>query len=380
MRVGIISPYSLTLPGGVQAQVLGLARALTKLSHQVRVLAPCDGAPPQAGVTALGASIPTASNGSVAPIAPDFACTLRTVRALRDEQFDVLHLHEPLCPGPTQTALFIRSAPIVGTWHAAGGSRAYSIPGVRWLASRVNLRVAVSQDARDMAARALGGEYEVAFNGIELDRFAADFARPEQQADLSGLSGQVVPQDPLSDSFSGKTICYVGRHEPRKGLSVLLKAMEYLGDDVRLWVMSTGPQTAELKSRYGYDQRIEWLGQINEAEKVLRMRQADVFCVPSLRGESFGVVLAEAMAAETPVVASDLAGYRNVACKGDEALLVRPDDPAQLAAGLKRVLSEPDLASDLVAAGRRRAQELSMDRLASQYVTYYERAIALAAG
>ncbi len=351
--------------------MLGLARALSKAGHQVRVLAPCDGAPPQAGVTPLGASIPTVSNGSIAPIAPDFACTLRTVRALRDEAFDVLHLHEPLCPGPCQTALIMRSAPIVGTWHAAGTSKAYLIPGVRWLAKRVNLRVAVSQDARDMAASALGGEYEVAFNGIELERFA-DPTGPG----LKGSSAIEHPSQFGEGPVVGKTIAYVGRHEPRKGLSVLLNAMEYLGDNVRLWVMSVGPQTEELKRRYGFDQRIEWLGQVREAEKVWRIRKADVFCVPSLRGESFGVVLAEAMAAETPVVASDLPGYRNVVCKGDEALLVRPDDPAALAAGLKRVLTEPSLADQLVAAGSQRAQELSMDRLAEQYVTYYERAIS----
>ncbi len=366
MRVGIVSPYSLTLPGGVQAQVLGLARALSKAGHQVRVLAPCDGAPPQAGVTPLGASIPTATNGSIAPIAPDFACTLRTVRALRDEAFDVLHLHEPLCPGPCQTALIMRSAPIVGTWHAAGTSKAYLIPGVRWLANRINLRVAVSQDAREMAANALGGEYEVAFNGIELERFS----------EPNSTNSPEHPSQFGDSPAIGKTIAYVGRHEPRKGLSVLLNAMEYLGDNVRLWVMSVGPQTEELKRRYGFDQRIEWLGQVTEAEKVWRIRQADVFCVPSLRGESFGVVLAEAMATETPVVASDLPGYRNVVCEGDEALLVRPDDPAALAAGLKRVLTEPLLADQLIAAGSQRAQELSMDRLAEQYVNYYERAIS----
>lgn len=365
MRVGIVSPYSLTLPGGVQSQVLGLARALSAAGHQARVLAPCDGAPPQAGVTPLGASIPTASNGSIAPIAPDFACTLRTVRALRDEVFDVLHLHEPLCPGPCQTALIMHSTPIVGTWHAAGASKAYLIPGVRWLAKRVQVRVAVSSDARDMAERALGGKYEVVFNGVELQHFTAA---------PNGVA------DPIATSNQGPTIAYVGRHEPRKGLSVLLEAMSRLGADVRLWVMSAGPQTEELKQRHGHDSRIEWLGQITDTEKVARIREADVFCVPSLRGESFGVVLAEAMAARTPVVASDLPGYRNVVIRGDEALLVRPDDPVALATALQRVLAEPELARDLAIAGRRRAEELSMDRLAAMYVGFYEQAIHKAPG
>src|SRR4051794_40358637 len=104
MRVGLISPYSLTVPGGVQGQVLGLARALRTSGHDVRVLGPCDGPPPDGGVTPLGNSVPTAANGSVAPLAPDPSAQLRTIRALRDEAFEVLHLHEPLCPGPTMTS------------------------------------------------------------------------------------------------------------------------------------------------------------------------------------------------------------------------------------------------------------------------------------
>ena len=354
MRIGIISPYSLTSAGGVQVQVLGLARALAANGHDTRVLAPCDGAPPQTGVTPLGASIPTFANGSVAPIAPDFACTLRTVRALRDEEFDVLHLHEPLCPGPTQTALFLRSAAIVGTWHAAGGSLAYLVPGTRWLASRIDIRAAVSADAAEMAHNGVGGEYELVFNGVELDHF--DDAIPKRNG--------------------APTIAYIGRHEPRKGLTVLLEAMSRLPEGIRLWVMSRGPQTEELQRRYQRDTRIEWLGRVSESEKLARIKGADVFCVPSLHGESFGVVLLEAMAARTPVVASDLGGYRNVVRVGDEAQLVPPGDPDALATALIDVFKRPDRAADLVAAGRQRAEQFSMARLADIYVDMYERAIA----
>ena len=134
VRVGVICPYSLTLPGGVQGQVLGLARALRTLGHDVGVLGPCDGPPPEPGVIPLGVSIPTAANGSVAPVAPDISAQLRTIRAIRDEEYDVFHLHEPLAPGPTQTALFVKPGPMVGTFHAAGGSAAYAWlrPLVRW--------------------------------------------------------------------------------------------------------------------------------------------------------------------------------------------------------------------------------------------------------
>src|SRR5882724_2650474 len=158
MRVGIISPYSLSLPGGVQAQVLALARALRDKGHHARVLGPCDGPPPDSSVTPLGNSIPTAANGSVAPLAPDPSAQLRTIRALRDENFDVVHVHEPCCPGPTMTAMLFKNAPLIGTFHAAGTSASYTwLNGpVRWLANRLDHRCAVSEDAYRLAHGSLG--------------------------------------------------------------------------------------------------------------------------------------------------------------------------------------------------------------------------------
>ena len=123
----MVSPYSVSVPGGVQAQVLGLARELRRIGHEVRVLAPCDGPPPEPFVTPLGNSLPTAANGSVAPLAPDPSAAMRTIRALNDEAFDVIHLHEPIVPGPTVTALLLKLAPTVGTFHAAGDSTSYRV-------------------------------------------------------------------------------------------------------------------------------------------------------------------------------------------------------------------------------------------------------------
>jgi phosphatidylinositol alpha-mannosyltransferase len=351
VRIGIISPYSLTLPGGVQGQILGLARALRTAGHEVRVLGPCDGPPPDAGVTPVGNSVPTYANGSVAPIAPDPSAQLRTIRALRDEAFDVVHVHEPLCPGPTQTAMFFKTAPLVGTFHAAGGSKAYTwfSPGVKWLSKKLDLRCAVSEDAERMARDALGGSYTVLFNGVEVESFSKATPWPTE----------------------GPTIFFIGRHEPRKGLAVLLEAMSELPPHVRLWIASDGPETQLLRQRVAGDNRIEWLGRIDDREKAARLRGADVFCAPSLRGESFGVVLLEAMAADTPVVASDLPGYANVARYGKDALLVPPGDATALAEGLRRMLTEPTLAGDYAASGTQRARELSMDRLAERYVKLY---------
>lgn len=349
MRIGLVSPYSLTVPGGVQGQVLGLARALRAQGHEAVVLGPCDGPPPDVGVIALGNSIPTASNGSVAPIAPDLSCALRTIRATWDEQFDVIHLHEPLVPGPCQTSLLLNAAPMVGTWHAAGSSKAYLVPGVRWMASRLRRRVAVSPAAEEMARDALGGHYQILFNGIEVSRFAKAEPWPTE----------------------APTVLFLGRHEQRKGLAVLLAALDRIRGDLRVWVAGEGPQTAELRQRYARDPRVEWLGTVPEGEKLSRLAGADVACFPALGSESFGVVLAEAMAAGTTVVASGIAGYRNVATHEVDALLAEPGDAESLARALDRALHDAATARRLVEAGRERAEQLSMDRLAEAYLRIY---------
>ncbi|MGH9263124.1 MAG: glycosyltransferase family 4 protein [Acidimicrobiales bacterium] len=357
MRVGLMSPYSVSLPGGVQGQILGLARALRSQGHQVRVLGPCDGAPPEVGIIPLGNSIPTAANGSMAPVAPDPSNALRTISALRAEEFDVVHLHEPIAPGCTVTTLVYSSAPMVGTFHAAGTSAAYRwlAPLTRWLAGRLAIRCAVSEDARDLAARHLGGEYVLLHNGIDVERFTKATPWPTE----------------------GPTVLFLSRHEERKGLDVLVKALPALPAHARIWVASDGPDTARLKAAAAGDGRVEWLGRIDEEEKIRRLRGADVLCAPSLRGESFGIILLEAMAAETPIVASDIPGYRNVIGDGDAAaILVPPGDSGALGAALRRVLEDPGLAACLAAAGDARAATFSMDALAERYVDLYRSAIA----
>ena len=181
MRIGLVCPYSLTVPGGVQGQVLGLARELRRLGHEARVLGPCDGPPPESFVTPLGNSLPTAANGSVAPIAPDASAALRTIRALNDEAFDIVHVHEPLAPGPTMTSVLMHPAPMVGTFHAAGRSTSYRFASgpLRWAAGRIDRKVVVSKDAMELVQSHLGGEYDILFNGVEIHLIASTAPTPD---------------------------------------------------------------------------------------------------------------------------------------------------------------------------------------------------------
>jgi len=355
LRIAMVSPYSLTIPGGVQHQVLGLAREMRRMGHEVRVLGPCDGPPPEAFVTPLGNSLPTAANGSTAPLAPDPSAALRTLRALNDEAFDILHLHEPMAPGPTVAALMLRIAPMVGTFHASGEVAWYRRvkKGVEWLSTHLDHRVAVSVSARDMAARHIGGTFEILYNGIDVETYRRPHLRREKTP----------------------TVFFCGRHEPRKGLETLLDAFLLLPNHYRLWVASDGPRIDGLRSRYGRESdvaaRIEWLGQISERDKLDRLARCSVFSAPSLHGESFGLVLLEAMAARTPVVGSDIDGYRNVVTNDVNGILVPAGDAAALSRALREVTENNELAQRLVAGGDERAEQMSMSRLASRYIEIY---------
>jgi phosphatidylinositol alpha-mannosyltransferase len=356
LRIAMVSPYSVSVPGGVQAQVLGLARELRRVGHEVRVLAPCDGPPPEPFVTPLGNSLPTAANGSVAPLAPDPSAAMRTIRALNDEAFDVIHLHEPIVPGPTVTALLLKLAPTIGTFHAAGDSTSYRVLNktARWAAEHLNVRVAVSESAKELASRYLDGEYTVLFNGIEVQRY-------------------IRPATPREAS---PTIFFCGRYEPRKGLEVLLQSMAHLPGNVKLWIASDGAGIDDLQNTYGADERINWLGRITEEDKLDRLARCTAFCAPSLRGESFGIVLLEAMAAGAVLVASNISGYNNVATHKTNALLVEPGNPIALAEALHVATTNETTRDQLIAGGHARAQDFSMQRLAESYVEMYNKLLS----
>jgi phosphatidylinositol alpha-mannosyltransferase len=218
------------------------------------------------------------------------------------------------------------------------------------LIERLGVRTAVSEEAQRNVESTFGLPCEILPNGVEIDTYGSAEPWPT----------------------SSPAILFIGRHEQRKGLGVLLDAFATLRDDVVLWIAGQGPETAALQSRVAGDERIHWLGVISEHEKARRLRSATVACFPSIEGESFGVVLLEAMAAGAAVVASDLTGYGNVARDGREVLLVPPDEADALGGALARVLGDAGLRGELVAAGRVRAAEFAMPHLAASFIERYE--------
>jgi phosphatidylinositol alpha-mannosyltransferase len=370
-RVALVCPYSLSRPGGVQGQVLGLARTLARRGHRPTVFAPLDGPPPigraptdsALDVVATGRSLSLPANGSVAPVTRSVAAVVRGVRAIRSGGYDVVHVHEPFTPGLAYGLMLAGGVPpMVGTFHRSGKSPFYTAlgPVARRMASRFAVRCAVSEAARATASDALGGSYEVGFNGVEVDSY------------------QNVDPWPTDRP----TVLFLGRHEPRKGLRFLLQAFDLLdtvgeggGSTGRsgppvLWIAGDGPETADLRRLHPESDRVRWLGVLSEEEKVRRLVAADVLCAPSLGGESFGMVLVEAMAAGTAVVASDIDGYRDAA--GGQAVLVPPGDAGALTRALAGVLIGG--ATGLDDAGRW-ASHWSMDGLAPWYEEIYRAAM-----
>ncbi len=376
----MLSPYSLSRPGGVQGQVLGLARALRGLGHQVTVVGPdepgenepaepggefdhvrgveeIEGAD-QPGVFVMGGPTGLRSNGSVAPVTVSPIAAMRAERFVRHGAFDVLHVHEPLAPVAAYGFVLHASVPMVGTYHRAGVSRWVPLlkPLVYLVGSRLQVRVAVSEAARDTAMRSSKGEYEVLYNGVDMERFARAEPTP---SDLP-------------------TVLFLGRHETRKGLSVLLDAFALLERPAVLWVAGDGPQSEVQRRRHPESDRVKWLGTLNESEVAARLLGADVVCAPSLRGESFGMVVLEGMAARCAVVASDLQGYRSAA--GGHAVLVPPGDVGALSRALGVALADVVEGSgrsspDALKAAESHANGWSMESLAEHYVDAYRRAI-----
>jgi len=355
MKVAIVCPYAWDVPGGVQTHIIGLAAALRERAHDVAVLAPRSlGAEPDDGVTPIGRAVPIPINGSIAPVAlgPDAVLGIR--RALKAIRPDVVHVHEPLAP-PSLFAVSAAEAPVVGTFHAASDrSFAYAVarPLLRRVVGKLSVRTAVSDEARALASRYFPGEYVLTPNGIDARRFSAADAGSED-----------------------RTVLFFSRLERRKGLPVLIQAMTRLRDEATLMVAGGGPHRRaceKLASDLFVNAR--FVGRVPEEEKPAVFASAAVYCAPALRGESFGIVLLEAMAAGTPVVCSDLVGFR--AAAGDGALYFPVGDAAALADALRSVLGEESVRRGLINRGRARAEAFDWRRLVVGVEAVYERAAA----
>ncbi|HKR50728.1 MAG TPA: glycosyltransferase family 4 protein [Pseudonocardiaceae bacterium] len=366
MRIGMVCPYSITVRGGVQAHVLGLARGLRGFGHQVQVLAPAAaGEPVPAFVTPAGRAVGVPYNGSVAPLAFGPVAVARVRRWLRDHDFDVLHLHEPTAPSLSLIALTLADRPVVVTFHIAT-ARSWALVAAHGLLQppmeKITARIAVSPLARRVQVTYLGGDAVEIPNGVEVAQFAA--AQP--------LPGYPRP---------GGAVGFVGRYdEPRKGMPVLLTALRTLVQtrpDLRLLVVGDGDAAGLLRAA-GPElaPRIRVLGGLGDEGKAAVLASVDVLCAPAIGGESFGIVLTEAMAAGAPVVASDLDAFRLVLDDGQAGVLVPAGVPTALSSALGDLLDDPVRRTALAAAGRRRAAMWDWPVVAGRVLQVYETAVA----
>jgi phosphatidylinositol alpha-mannosyltransferase len=362
VKIGLVTPYVYPLPGGVTEHVRHLYENLRLRGHDVRIITSSHGLQrsSEGDVIRIGKGFSMPANGSVGTItlSPRFLSQVRSV--LDTEQFDLLHFHEPFVPFLSPIVLRLSSSVNVATFHAYGGwSPAYEF-GSRVLggyAERLHGRIAVSAAARHFIDRYFPGDYKVIPNGVDIDRYR-----------------RAVPIARWQDSTMN--ILFVGRHEPRKGLLELLKAFRILRKTecrCRLLVVGSGPQEREAR-RYVLTRRlrgVEFLGRVTDNEKAQLFQTADVYVSPATGRESFGIVLLEAMAAGTPVVASDIHGYKGVVRRDREGLLVPPRKPRALAAAIGRLLADDDLRARMGDSGRARAAEYSWERVTARVDAYY---------
>ncbi|HTU88204.1 MAG TPA: flippase-like domain-containing protein [Solirubrobacteraceae bacterium] len=381
MRVAILSPYSWTYPGGVTRHIEALAETFIADGHHVRVLAPFDppdrvsaflhrGAHPQPipggqapdYLVSLGRTISLHANQAVSNVSITGYGLARAQEELRNGGYDVVHIHEPLAPVAPWVITDSTRIPSVGTFHTYNENRLSngiaSAIGARRMLNHLHVRIAVSEAAAWTGRRFFGGHYRIIPNGVHVD---------SQRAALAALR-------PQSDKLR---IVFVGQAVERKGLPLLLRAFEALREHVPTELTVIGPSYDELAPLMLDMRDVRVLGKVDDESKVAELERSDVLCAPSLGGESFGMVLTEAFAAGTPVVASDIAGYRAVVRDGVDGILVPRGDAQALAEALRDLYDDPVRRAAMARAAALSAERFAWPRVAEQVMEAYEDAIAV---
>ncbi|GCD39059.1 GDP-mannose-dependent alpha-(1-2)-phosphatidylinositol mannosyltransferase [Streptomyces chrestomyceticus JCM 4735] len=367
MRIGIVCPYSWDVPGGVQFHIRDLAEHLIRLGHEVSVLAPADDDTPlPAYVVSAGRAVPVPYNGSVARLNFGFLSAARVRRWLHDGAFDVIHIHEPGTPSVGLLACWAAQGPIVATFHTSNPRSRVMIaayPILQPALEKISARIAVSEYARRTLVEHLGGDAVVIPNGVDVDFFAD--AAPKEE-------------------WQGRTIGFIGRiDEPRKGLPVLMRALPQIlaaVPDARLLVAGRGDEeeaVAELPA--DLRSQVEFLGMVSDEDKARLLRSVDLYVAPNTGGESFGIILVEAMSAGAPVLASDLDAFAQVLDQGEAGELFANEDAEALAAAAVRLLGDPDRLAELRERGSRHVRRFDWSTVGADILAVYETVTAGAA-
>jgi len=370
MKIGLVSPYDWSYPGGVRDHVWHLAEQFTLMGHDVRILAPASGRmgkTPEKNILKMGGTTPIPINGSIARIILDPSLALRVRAVLARERFDVIHVHEPLVPGLSQQVLRCSRVLTVGTFHSASYSNIYSTsklayasayPLLRPLFHKLSGRIAVSTAAQQFISHYFPADYRIIPNGVSLERFGSDIL-------------------PLPQLMDGKqNILFVGRFEKRKGAKYLLRAIPAIREqhpNTRFIFVGEG------RLRRGFQQYVErrgwqdilFTGYVSEEEKPRYFASAHVFCAPAIGGESLGIVLLEAMAAGKPIVASNIKGYATVVDSEIDGILTTPRQPDELAWAISRLLKDEKLRQQFIQAGLVKARNYAWPEVARKVMNYY---------
>ena len=365
LKIGLISPYDHAFPGGVADHIGHLATQFKRRGHTVRIIGPCS--EPQSvddeDFIPMGRPVPLPSGGSIARVSLSIWLRPRIKALLQGEDFDIVHLHEPMAGAVTLNALAVAeslNSVNIGTFHSYNGTRLYGFGGKK-IAMRYFRRlhglIAVSPPARQFINKWLPGDYEIIPNGIEVDEFA-----------------NAEPLPHLRDGMIN--LLFLGRLEKRKGLRYLLGAYSRLKWDwPNLRLIVVGPGNPDAESHRIMSERnlkdVVFIGSVSEKDKARYYRTADIYCSPATGGESFGIVLLEAMSAGTPVVATSIEGYSSVITHGHDGLLVEPKRDDALADAIGLLLRNPTLSTRLETHARQTVEQFRWERVASRVLDCY---------